>query len=1585
MTVEREIKTLKTKRAVVKRRFTQFAHFFNDPINKGKIAEIEKRLEGVQSCMQEFENCYMQLHDLDESQVNIEDLNEFENEFYRVVTEAETFVSSKGSAEIPSDNIKCIPNNVKLPDIQLPTFTGIFTEWISFRDTYLALIHNSTLTPIQKFHYLKGTLKGDAKQTIEHLTPTAENYESAWSLLEARYENNRLIAQHHVRALFALPAISNKDSKSLRSLIQALNSNLKALENLGRPTSQWDDLLIYIITSKFDHNTIIAWETTLSNIIPSMQDMSDFLNQRCQMWESLEVNATSRSNSNFHNKITKNPYINNRVISHVANTSAPFGKCLYCKEMHNIYNCPNFLNLSIEQRINEIKKRKLCLNCLKGGHKLMSCNSSNCKKCNKRHNSLLHINERETSTSPEPSTSSLNSVSSHCAQILNKNITLSTAMINVCDEHGKLVQFRILLDNGSVSNFITERAVKQLGLKNVQTINLSLIGIGCSSSVINKTVSARISSIINNFNAKLEFLIVSEITGNIPSTSFSPINDIPINIKLADPLYNESKPVDILIGNEIFWDLMCVGQIRLSKQGPVLQKTQLGWIIGGVVGCFNNQKTSSCHVTNHSLEQEVKRFWEIEQYSEDQPPEINNICEKYFLEGSKRLENGRFSVKLPFVTNPPDIGESRNKALRLFYNLERRLHKDPHLFKQYSEFMATYLILGHMTEVANPNNSGYFLSHHPVINESSITTKLRVVFNASMQTTNNKSINDSLLVGPNLQQDLFGILIRFRFYKIVITGDIQKMYRQILLHEDHRKYQQIFWRDNINEPVKVFQLNTITYGFASSSYLATRCLLELARYAELEFPDAARTISTSFYVDDLICGGDTPEQAAQLLQEIKSILKGGGFELHKLNSNYPQVIYGNEQVGETYTVSLDKQGPTKTLGVLWDNNADAIRFSTWEKPASKVKVTKRIILSTVAKIFDPLGLVAPVTVTAKIILQKLWALKINWDESVPCDLYTIWKNFMKSLPELNSITIPRRVIHDSTQVQLHGFCDASQYAYGACIYLRTMDPSDWHYVPSSKNPADILSRGATPLQLKMSQMWWTGPNFLEGHHQNIQFVKDERTQLHIPEVKSVCCSSVTKPSVQFDLLTRFSTFSKLIRVTAFILRFINKALNKTPKFNGHLSCEELQRAHDCVIKLLQAEAFSEEIHNLKNHRQLLHNNKICNLNPFLDHKGLLRVGGRLKNSNLDVEQKHQLLLPKGHHVTRLIIKNYHEDNLHSGCLATLSAIRQKYWPIAARSLIRRLMGDLPKERITQARPFLITGIDYGGPFVIKNGVLGETLLNFEEMNTLLAMIEACLNSRPIIPISEDPNDLSSLTPGHFLIGTPLTAPAEPIVGEVPTNRMNRYQLVESLRQHFWQRWSKEYLHNMQQRTKWSRTPTQRPALGDLVILKEDNTQPLQWPLGRICDIHPGQDGHCRVVTVKTVRGVYKRPLSKVCVVPRENEETRALNLSNKPPTEWKETKTTKREMRRRVCLSRVSRGQFDLAFLSSKTSERYVFHVIPCVLVEEAALLLDGYGVCETREPHICELRVCDSYVNGRHKMAALPDDAMAVNFRTTD
>ncbi|XP_063913270.1 uncharacterized protein LOC135129931 [Zophobas morio] len=1689
MTNADEIKALKSKRANVRRKLTRFINFVNQEENKNKRDEISVRLQGIYSLLQEFEDYHTQIHVFDETQATEDELNNFEDDYYQIISEAKNVINNSTD----SSNGSAVSANVKLPDIQLPTFTGLFTEWISFRDSYKTLIHDSQLNPIQKFHYLKGSLKGEAQQTIAHLSPSTENYESAWSLLVKRYENKRIIVQHHVRALFTLPVINNKDSKSLRSMLQTLHTNLKALENIKRPTDQWDDLLLHMIAAKFDQHTTVAWESTLSSEIPNMESMFQFLTQRCQMWEAFEANHSFKSGSSSFQKLNKIP--NNRSSSHLVNSTVNQPICPYCKQSHNIYNCQGFLDLSVEQRYSEIKRRKLCVNCLRGGHKLETCASSNCRKCHKRHNSLLHF--ENSSSESEPSTSSSKITSSNCAQILNKNITLSTAVINVLGKNGKQVQFRILLDNGSVSNFITERAVKILGLQNLHNINLPLIGIGCTSSTIKQAVKVKISSICNAFEAKLDFLIVPEITGNVPSTEFPPLANLPPNVKLADPMYNVSQPVDLLIGNEIFWDLMCIGQIRLGKQGPILQKTHFGWIVGGAVAARYNQKTASCNVINVSLDNELKKFWEIEEFAEGTPVSGNDLCEEYFPEGLSRNADGRFIVKLPLINDPPNISTSKDRALKLFYNLERRMHKNPQLLKQYSEFMDAYLSLEHMSEIPKPDNSGYFLSHHPVYNESSPTTKLRVVFNASLKTSNSKSINDNLLTGPNLQQDLFSILIRFRTHKIVITADVQKMYRQILLHDDHKKYQQIFWRHNTNEPVKVYQLNTVTYGFASSSFLATRCLIELANQSKFQYPRASDLIYNDFYVDDLITGADTIEQASQLLTEVNFILQSGCFQLHKINSNCPSLV-SNLQVNMQSTVSLDKQQPTKTLGVLWHNDTDTITFSTNGKISSQPQVTKRAILSTIAKIFDPLGLVSPITVTAKIILQKIWALKINWDESLPADLHTIWESFVKNFGALDNISIPRRVIHTLEAVQLHGFCDASQNAYGACVYLRTRDSmgiyrahllcakskvaplqcltiprlelcaalllarmldkvtkilnvairekfywtdssivlswislnpatlkvfvshriaeiqslsadADWHYVPSNKNPADILSRGCTPSRLNQSLLWWHGPEFLQTNTEHINFTAKEHPQLVIPEIKAVCCLSIVnqKPEDPFHLLHRFSSLVKLIRVTAYILRFKHSVTNKKNTIKGSLTCEELQRAHDVVIKSLQSEVFAEDLHNLRHHKQLSKNSKILNLNPFIDEFGLLRVGGRLNNSELLPDQQHQLLLPKNHPVTKLIIKKYHDESAHSGCQATLSALRQKYWPIAARATVRgvifnclkcyrvkpivyqHLMSNLPKSRVTPSRPFSISGVDYAGPFLIKNGygrttktvkvyivifvcfstkavhiemvcgcssltflntlkrfiarrgkpshlysdngtnfvgsnrhlhelktlfessefrssvidilsiqniqwhfipphsphmggiweaavktakghlkrVIGKTLLNFDEMSTLLAMIESCMNSRPLTPLSNDPNDLNALTPGHFLIGAPLIAAPEPNLVDVPCNRLTRYQLVEQLRQHFWQRWSREYLHTLQQRCKWNRLPARQPAPGDLVILKEDNTPPLQWPLARITALHPGQDGQCRVLSVKTVRGVYKRPITKVCAVP----------------------------------------------------------------------------------------------------------------------
>lgn len=163
-------------------------------------------------------------------------------------------------------------------------------------------------------------------------------------------------------------------------------------------------------------------------------------------------------------------------------------------------------------------------------------------------------------------------------------------------------------------------------------------------------------------------------------------------------------------------------------------------------------------------------------------------------------------------------------------------------------------------------------------------------------------------------------------------------------------------------------------------------------------------------------------------------------------------------------------------------------------------------------------------------------------------------------------------------------------------------------------------------------------------------------------------------------------------------------------------------------------------------------------------------------------------------------------------------------------------------------------------------IAGEASLRYDELSTLTTQVEAILNSRPLVPLSNDPNDLSALTAGHFLIGCPITSYPEPSLEGLPQNKLSRWQRVEQLKQHFWRRWTKEYLHTCQTRYKWN--TTEAPIkIGQMVILKEDNIPPLCWSLARVEEVHPSHDDLIRVVSVRTSKGIYKRPITKLCVLP----------------------------------------------------------------------------------------------------------------------
>jgi hypothetical protein len=238
------------------------------------------------------------------------------------------------------------------------------------------------------------------------------------------------------------------------------------------------------------------------------------------------------------------------------------------------------------------------------------------------------------------------------------------------------------------------------------------------------------------------------------------------------------------------------------------------------------------------------------------------------------------------------VGSSYEMAKNRFLALERKLSRDSVLKEKYISFMREYQELRHMEKVPKEDleeREVYYLPHHAVQHPDK-PDKLRVVFDASAKTTNGLSLNDILCSGPTIQEDLFSIILRFRTRKFAFAADIIKMYRQILIDQSQAKYQRIIWREDQRVPLEVFQLLTVTYGESPSSFLATRCLKELAKIYGDEYPREAAILSKDFYMDDVLTGADSIEEVMTIKSNLTKLLKLGCMELSKWCTNSPELL-----------------------------------------------------------------------------------------------------------------------------------------------------------------------------------------------------------------------------------------------------------------------------------------------------------------------------------------------------------------------------------------------------------------------------------------------------------------------------------------------------------------------------------------------------------------------------------------------------------------------------------------------------------------------------------------------------------------------
>lgn len=509
--------------------------------------------------------------------------------------------STGAAAQLPERRTKLLP-----PPI--PKFNGDVLEWPSFKDLFTSVISNDVgISNVERLQHLKGHESGDAELLIRNITITDANYVTAWNTLVNHYENQRMIVNTHIQRLMSAIQVTKESSIDLKTLWSTVNQSVQALTNIGRPTDQWDDLLVFIVVSKLDPVLRRDWEHSISSNteLSKFSDLETFLTGRIRALEAMNCSKPITKASPTQDVKSGR----GNVKAHHANAIPSKERCAVCKAAHQLTFCQAFRRKNVSIRRDIAQKSNCCFNCLNRDHQAVNCPSTNtCRHCQLRHHTLLHLGEIEAVSSSSqsqqqqqpqqaqqvspalPTVSSSNIVSTNhstnnAVHPSSKRVLLATAVIIVNANNGRRFRLRALLDQGSHASFITESAVQLLNLKK-QRINIAISGIASTSAgVATSMIRLNFTSSHDQSNVfTTNALVLSKLTNHLPVEPFVPTEwDHLSGLQLADPDYFNSSKIDIILGADIYAELLCDG-LRIGKLGsPVGQNTLLGWILSGRV------------------------------------------------------------------------------------------------------------------------------------------------------------------------------------------------------------------------------------------------------------------------------------------------------------------------------------------------------------------------------------------------------------------------------------------------------------------------------------------------------------------------------------------------------------------------------------------------------------------------------------------------------------------------------------------------------------------------------------------------------------------------------------------------------------------------------------------------------------------------------------------------------------------------------------------------------------------------------------------------------------------------------------------
>ncbi|UYV79054.1 hypothetical protein LAZ67_17000935 [Cordylochernes scorpioides] len=1114
-------------------------------------------------------------------------------------------------------------------------------------------------------------------------------------------------------------------------------------------------------------------------------------------------------------------------------------ECCFCERTsHNSWQCRNIDRLSPEDRDRRSRNARLCFRCLNNGHFKQQCRAQlRCKKCGKGHLDIFCRESSSKETGDPIKEKSTEPAATFSSQACTGQIMMMTT---------------VALLRGS------------------------------------KATSLEVPGLKRDY-VQVEALDQPKICENVPPLPkgdwLTKLRDKGVSIA---PENFKSGDIDILIGADHLGKLLT---------GRVQQEDKVQIALNGLVAGGN-----------------LRDLWELDVLGIQDPIEAvskkkrETELEEHFIKNIRRDGDQRYSVALPWKCERNNIPSNLEIAQRRLEACTSKLRKEKKVV-EYSTILQEWEREGliERIEETRPQRKGHYLPHRPVFKAESRTTPLRPVFDASCKSYNGLSLNDYLEKGPNFLEKIPEILIRFRERGIGVLADIRKAFQMISVQLQDQDFLRFLWWDQ-TDPMKVTVLRhkRVVFGLNCSPFILGAVIDHHLNSVQGPAAEIAKIMARSFYVDNLVTSLSSQEEVQQFQNTAVNIMEMAKMDLREWEFNLP-VSNSKEEKGTT----------TKVLGLVWDKVEDVLNCDVSIEKDLPRRLTKRIVLSKIQQVFDPLGVYSPIFLPPKLLLQRSWELKIGWYSQLPEDMDREFRTWYSQIGLLSEIKITRHIWFDQTNKnEIHVFCDASKSAYAAVAYMRsevqgrvhlsllwsksrlaptrrvtiprlellacvlgarlvgsistaltnscpvtlwtesstviawlgrknesnvfvrnrvkeirdTVNNENWKFVYGKLNPADLPSRGCSIVQF-VSTNWWEGPEWLKGEKESWPSFEPTIDEEEILKEKRKTLQAHTTLVVKANrwFLDRRSRYSLNIKIMAWVLRFLDNA-RRIPAERGSLKVIELERAERKLLRLIQHETFPG--------KQAPRNG----LKTIKSVEGLWCVETKLLHGQDPEVSKRPILLPRDHPLVEQMVREIHQQNGHGGAQFILSRLREKFLIIGGRRLIKQIIGKcvicrrhnqrpiqtpgaaLPTNRIGLGKPFEVTGVDLLGPLHHKGGSKTNESNEFPELEKIR---------------------VNSFT--------------------------RKYKILSKLNEELKQRFRKEYLGVLMQRAENKRELCIKE--GDLVLIGQDNTKRILWPVGRIIKLYLGKDGVNRVAKVKTSTGEWLRPVQRLFPLEISSEET----------------------------------------------------------------------------------------------------------------